>query len=112
MTPHILVCLSVLFVGCASKSNTSSETDSGGGADCDEDGAVVFANNCAGCHGTDGTSKPDADLTTAVPLLSDGVLADVIANGVDSMPAPSLSRCEEDAVFLFVRDTFGQHGGG
>ncbi len=114
MTPVKVVYLCMLVIGCATKDDGTSDTDDTaiGGQDCDEDGASVYATHCAGCHGTDGTQRSDADLTTGVPLLSDSDLAGVIAEGIDSMPEPSLTLCEEDAVFLFLRETFGEHGGG
>jgi len=82
----------------------------GGGSGCDEDGGQVYSNNCAGCHGSDGSALTP-DLTSEISLLSNSELADVIQNGTGAMPAPNLDACEEDAVFLYLRDTFGEYGG-
>ena len=99
-------------VGCA-KEDSSSGTDSGGGSgtECSEDGALVFQ-SCAGCHGPDGNSGSAPALVTGVPLLSDQDLMDILMNGVGSMAAPNLTPCEEDALFTYLRDTFGEEGGG
>ena len=50
------------------------------------------------------------DLSTGVPSLSDDALMDILMNGVGSRPQPD--RVEEDALFTYLRDTFGEEGGG
>jgi mono/diheme cytochrome c family protein len=108
----ILTFLSGLLVsGCATKS-TDADFDSGtedGGEDID--GAAVFSANCSACHGSDGASGSATDLTIAVPSLSDSDLMNVLENGTGDMAAPALSGAEEDGVFLYLRDRFGDHGG-
>ena len=108
----ILFLLSALTsIGCAkdeSNSDSGSSTDETG---CNEDGAVVYM-ACAGCHGPDGISGSAPDLSTGVPSLSDDALMDILMNGVGSMAAPNLTECEEDALFTYLRDTFGDEGGG
>ena len=37
---------------------------------------------------------------------------DILMKGVGSMAAPNLTECEEDALFTYLRDTFGEEGGG
>ena len=99
--------------GCA-KDESSSDSGGGGGdggQDCSADGAVVFL-SCAGCHGPDGVSGSAPDLAAGVPSLSDDALMDILMNGVGSMAAPNLNECEEDALFTYLRDTFGEEGGG
>jgi mono/diheme cytochrome c family protein len=80
-------------------------------ADTDADGGTIFAANCASCHGSNGVGASAPDLTVTIPPLSDDDLMDIIQNGTGSMPAPSLSTEEEDLVFFYLRDTFGEFGG-
>jgi mono/diheme cytochrome c family protein len=64
-------------------------------ADAAADAAGAFATHCAGCHGPDGSSQtamgkavaaPDLR-STAVQQQPDSKFADVIANGIGTMPA-------------------------
>ena len=98
-------------IGCAKDESSSDSGSGGGGTECSEDGAVVYL-SCAGCHGPDGISGSAPDLSTGVPSLSDDALMDILMNGVGSMAAPNLTECEEDALFTYLRDTFGEEGGG
>jgi len=108
----ILFLLSALTsIGCAKDESSSDSGSSGDGTECSEDGAVVYL-SCAGCHGPDGASGSAPDLSTGVPSLSDDALMDILMNGVGSMAAPNLTECEEDALFTYLRDTFGEEGGG
>ena len=109
-----LFLLSALIMsGCAKRDGGSGGgSDSGGGdTNCSDDGAAVFL-SCAGCHGPDGISGGSPDLSTGVPSLSDEALMDILMNGVGYMAAPNLTPCEEDALFTYLRDTFGEEGGG
>ena len=113
MRTTLLVSLfSMLFtMGCGNK---DSESDTGDAVNSGEDinGAAVWALNCSACHGSDGRGVSAPDLTVAVPSLSDSDLMDILENGTGSMAAPSLDPAEEDALFLYLRENFGEHGGG
>jgi mono/diheme cytochrome c family protein len=100
----------LIAVGCATKNNDGEDTGTEESGE-EVDGAALFALNCSACHGSDGTGVSGPDLTVSVPSLSDSNLMDVLENGTGSMAAPSLSPAEEDGVFLFLRDRFGNHGG-
>jgi len=106
------VLASLFLVGCGDKT-TDEDTgfgDDDGGTE-DVDGAAVYALNCSGCHGSDGGGVSGPDLTVGVPQLNDAALMDVLQNGVESMVAPNLTGPEEDALFLYLRDRFGEYGG-
>ena len=108
----LLLLSAFTIAGCAKDESSSSGSDSGGGdTECSEDGATVYL-SCAGCHGPDGISGASPDLSTGVPSLSDDALMDILMNGIGNMAAPSLTPCEEDALFTYLRDTFGEEGGG
>jgi len=106
------VFLSLLFIGCASKDDGSG-SDSGDNLNCSEENGTLLFQACAGCHGNDGDSRPSGsdDLNSAVKTLSDSDLMNILENGTGSMPAPNLTPCEEEAVLLYLRDTFGDFGG-
>ena len=115
MNTYRSVLLSFLLMGCASKDGGSGG-DSGGDLNCSgENGTLLFGNACAGCHGANGDARPSGseDLNTVVRTLSDSDLMDILENGTaGGMPQPNLTACEEEAVLLYMRDTFGEFGGG
>ncbi len=104
--------LAILFlVGCAEKS-TSDDTGTPPEGPAEEvDAASVYMSYCSGCHASDGTGASGPPLTDSVPLLSDADLMDILQNGIGYMAAPSLTEAEEDALFLYLRDRFGEYGG-
>ena len=95
--------------GATSAGDADGGDDTGGGDDAD--GATLFALNCSGCHGADGSGVSGPDLTTAVPARSDADLMDVLQNGTGYMAAPSLTASEEDLLFAYLREQFGEFGG-
>ncbi|WP_372837666.1 cytochrome-c oxidase, cbb3-type subunit III [Phaeovulum sp.] len=80
-----------------------------------EAGAVVFADNCAACHGDDGTGNRDLgapNLTDAIWLYggSEAALTQTIANarfGVMPSWAPRLSEAEVRSVAFYVHSLGG-----
>ena len=111
--PHtlILALMMMTSVGCAAEKDASN-TDSGG-ADTALNGAQPFSDSCAGCHGASGDGVgSNPSLVETVPELSDADLMDVIDNGKGGMPDVGLSDSEADAVFTYVREQFGEEGGG
>ena len=104
--------LTLLFLaGCGEKS-TSDDTGSIPEEAVEEvDAVTVYMSYCSGCHASDGTGASGPSLTDSVPELSDADLMDILQNGTGSMAAPSLNEAEEDALFLYLRDRFGEYGG-
>ena len=112
MRPTLLVMFltALVAVGCSTKDPNADDTGTEEAGE-EVDGAAVYALNCSACHGADGASGSAPDLTVAVPSLSDSDLMEVLENGTGGMAAPSLSGAEEDGLFLYLRDRFGNHGG-
>lgn len=109
MNTFRLLCLALTVTGCGntkSSSNTDSGTDSA--LICEDENGALLYNSCKGCH--DASFAPDLD--EAVPRLSDGELIGILERGIGEMADPNLTTCEEDAVFLYLRETFGEFGGG
>ena len=74
------------------------------------DGADVFANNCARCHGADGTGGRRApSLYDRVPAYDDGQLATIITQGSGRMRAQNVVEPELTALIDFLRATFGPY---
>lgn len=78
------------------------------------DGRAVYANNCARCHGGDGTSQTTMGQMTEAPDLTDPAwqrgkstsrMASSVANGRGQMPAfkKKLSRQEIAAAVAYIR---------
>jgi mono/diheme cytochrome c family protein len=109
MQRALFLILALSSMGCPSKETVT--TDSGGGGEA-PDGTALFSRKCAGCHGPSGDGVGSSpSLVERVPELSDTELADIIESGTGTMLAPDLTNDEADAVFLYVRETFGQEGG-
>jgi len=79
-------------------------------------GALLYAKNCASCHGTNGDNPPSISGTPPRNFRTDAFknplgggpygLYVVISRGFGSMPAfPSLSPADRYAVLTFVRET-------
>ena len=76
------------------------------------DGAIVYAGNCSGCHGANGEgAASNPSLIESVPLMDDEALMDVLINPPGTMAIVSLTTAEADAVFVYLRDQFGEYGG-
>jgi cytochrome c oxidase cbb3-type subunit III len=78
------------------------------------DGRTVYSNNCARCHGGDGTGQTTMGQMTEAPNLTDAAwhrgksasrMAASVANGRGQMPAfkKKLSRQEIAAAVAYVR---------
>jgi len=87
--------------------STPSATDTGapGGGTVASDGAAVFASNCAGCHGTDGSGGAGPDLRGEDSV--DKVINQV-TSGSENMPAfeGQLSAAEIQSVAEYVTNGF------
>jgi len=79
---------------------------------------VLYAQNCAGCHGADGQNGPATDLANPVyqALIDDATLRDVIANGEKGTLMPgfhagsggSLTDVQIDALVKGIRDRWAK----
>jgi mono/diheme cytochrome c family protein len=110
----LLLISALAAIGCAKEEDGGGGTSNDEPEECDEDGALVYVDNCAGCHGTDGDEGFATDLSTSVPSLSDEALDGVLVDGVDGTPGMdpvSMTDCARDALFIYLRDTFGDEGG-
>src|SRR3954465_6956267 len=78
------------------------------------DGRTVYANNCARCHGGDGTSQTTMGQMTEAPNLTDAAwqrgkssahMVNAVTNGRGQMPAfkKKLSRQEIAAAVAYIR---------
>ncbi len=67
-----------------------------------QDGAAIYAGNCAGCHGADGTGVIGPDLTVTTQTLDE--IINTVTNGQGTMPgfSPGLTPDEIEAVGCFT----------
>ncbi|MCX6363386.1 MAG: cytochrome c [Actinobacteria bacterium] len=119
LTASALAVLLLLVVAACGSSGGSAETpastpaatpaatDTGtpAGDAATSDGATVFASNCAGCHGTDGSGGSGPDLRNEASI--DKVVAQVTDGGAN-MPAFAgrLSDAEIQSVAEYVTNGF------
>lgn len=69
------------------------------------DGAALFAENCARCHGDDARgSRSGPDLSREMRL-SDAQILRVIQNGEGDMPAIEVTEEEAQAIIDWLRET-------
>jgi mono/diheme cytochrome c family protein len=57
----------------------------------EEAGADVYDDNCATCHGDDGTGDIGSDLTQRVPEMSDDEIVSTVLNGLKGTTMPSFA---------------------
>jgi len=98
------------MMACTGKEDDTGSSDTDTDTDTDSaevDGATVFSDNCAACHGADGTGGAGADLTAVVPGMTEEEVQDVVLNGSGNMGAISVSDDEAAAVATYVVDSFG-----
>ena len=99
----------VTLVACGGSSKDTAGTDTSGTDDTAgaPDGATLFANHCAACHGSDGTNGSSPDLSREIPELDDAALENLITNGKGSMPAIAVDDADLDTLIAYLRSTFG-----
>jgi mono/diheme cytochrome c family protein len=100
-TMSSLIFVSLFAMACGGKSDRVDEINELEGDP--ENGAVVYAANCAGCHGADGTGGSGPDITGED---DQDEVTEVVLSGEDSMPAfdGDLSDQEIADVVAFVID--------
>jgi putative heme-binding domain-containing protein len=85
----------------------------GGQRDASNQGAHLYATNCAGCHGADGTGSSKGVAIATLPTvvaLSDAALISIVHNGVLAAgmpPFPQFSDPETQAVVRYLRTMQG-----
>ncbi len=99
-----VVALSVLVACGGSAKDTGADTAASGPS---ADGATIFANHCAACHGSDGTNGSSPDLSVEVPSLDDAQLEEIITNGKGGMPAIAVPAGDLPTLVAYLRSTFG-----
>ena len=108
----ILLCAIVLSFSSLAAIAASGEPDSKKSSA--DRGRTVYANNCARCHGGDGTSQTTMGQMTEAPNLTDASwqrgksssrMIPAVANGRGQMPAfkKKLSRQDIAAAVAYVR---------
>lgn len=101
----VLLALPVAFLLVACADDEPVETDSG------VDGAEVFAETCAACHGADGSGTASGeDLNTVAPGLTVEEIESVVSQGIGTMPPQS--SLDEDEVRAVAQHTFDTWGDG
>jgi cytochrome c oxidase cbb3-type subunit 3 len=109
----LLLCATVLSLSSLAAAASSGEPDSKKQAAA-ERGRAVYANNCARCHGGDGTSQTTMGRMTEAPDLTDAAwqrgkstarMNASVANGRGEMPSfrKKLSRQDIAAAVAYVR---------
>ena len=88
--------------------DTDADTeDTGTGAGSSLNGAALYSDNCASCHGSDGTGGTGPDLTAIVSTLTDDEVTTAMLEGTGDMPAPGVSEAEAAAIVSYLRDEWG-----
>ena len=68
------------------------------------DGKLVYAQNCAACHGTNGEGGKGRKLVGSAALQNEQALRGVILNGGTAMPGfPQLQGAQLDALVKFMQ---------
>ncbi len=99
------------LVACGDKEGDSGGGDSPDDCTSEQTGAEIYASNCAGCHGADGSGVSGPSLIDAVPNRSDDEILSAVTEGGDTMPPFTLSCGEQDALLQYLRDEHGDEGG-
>jgi mono/diheme cytochrome c family protein len=90
MRNRLLVALAVLpLAACANAARVDTIVGLTGDS---TDGAVVYADNCASCHGADATGGTERGITGA----PDEEVAEVVLNGEESMPSFADTLSDQD----------------
>lgn len=95
----------------ADDGSEAADTDSGPAESDLTNGARVFHDTCAVCHGDNGTGLGSAsDLSEVLPQMSDDEVKEVIRHGAPGMPSfrSTLSDDEIRDVIAYIRDSEGE----
>ncbi len=109
LTRATALLLAVFAFGCGDETikDTGDEPETP-----EVDGAEVYAANCSGCHGANGEGAAgNPSLIEGVPLLNDEDLMNILVDPPPAMSFVTLETAEADAVFVYLREQFGEYGG-
>lgn len=110
----IVVVGALLFVGCSSGSESKGATNANNASNAD--GAALYAQSCASCHGSDlrGTDQGPSHLSVVYEAghHSDDSFRSAIESGAtahhwrfgDMAPVPGLTENEVDAIIKYIRE--------
>ncbi len=107
-----VIALALSLFACKGKDEDSGVEAEGDGSTTEETGEELVA-KCAGCHGgisLEGSGSAPS-IPDAVPQLTDDALRDILSDGVGTMEAVVLNDAEEEVLFEYLRDEYGQYGG-
>jgi mono/diheme cytochrome c family protein len=96
---RILGCLVLIGLGACSEPRVDDILALTGSA---EDGAVVYADSCAVCHGADGTGDLGSDLTSVIPSMDDDEIISVLLNGLEGTTMPSFAEALDNQAIADV----------
>jgi mono/diheme cytochrome c family protein len=101
-----ILCSAAIAGGCGGSSSGGSSTPAGGGSGS-ADGAQIFADNCAACHGDQGQGGVGPNLQTSTKAGDKQAVVDQVTNGGGGMPpfGDKLSDQEIQAVADYVVNT-------
>jgi mono/diheme cytochrome c family protein len=103
-----LLASAALAAGCGGGSSGGSSTPTGGGGSAD--GAQIFAENCATCHGDQGQGGVGPNLQTSSKAGDEHAVIEQVKNGGGGMPPfdDKLSDQEIQAVADYVVNSIHQ----
>lgn len=92
-------------------SEEPADTDNGTEEPADDGGSVdtaageeVYQANCAMCHGADLTGGAGPDLTAVGSKYSADEIADIVTNGMGTMPAQNVTGDDLDALTAWLAE--------
>jgi cytochrome c551 len=90
--------------GCGGGDDGDAGDTGGGGDTANASGQAIFADNCARCHGADGTGGAGPDLTSLDEAKEHEAVVEQVTDGGGGMPSfkGDLSDAEIDAVATYV----------
>ncbi|HLT57131.1 MAG TPA: cytochrome c, partial [Bacillota bacterium] len=96
----IVLMIVIAFVGVDMRDKAAQEAEQGTEQTAEEgevssDPEAIYANNCAACHGADLSGGAGPELANIGSKYSPEELAEIIQNGIGTMPAQSHIPAEE-----------------
>jgi mono/diheme cytochrome c family protein len=102
-----ILCAVVVAAGCGGGSSGGSSGSAGSGSGGAPDGAKIFADNCAGCHGSEGEGGVGPNLQDSERAGNKDEVVKQVTEGGGGMPGfgDKLSSAEIQAVADYVVNT-------
>ena len=109
MRPAFLLALPALLAACGGSTEDTAGTDTTTGTSTGStaDGAPLYGDSCAACHGASGGGGSGPNLHGEIPETDDAELRDIILNGEGSMPAIAVPSDDLPVLIDYLRATFG-----